>query len=379
MKRFLQLTLVILSLLLVAGVVAAAPPIQEDGEGQTYIVKRGDGLIQLAREFYGDGDAYVLIVEATNALAATDSSFREITDPNIILVGEKLWIPGVTALPADEAAAEETAPAEEAAPADETAAGDESAATEDAAAAEEGEMAEETVGAVPLAGTSWLLSSLNSASPLPKTTITLEFVDETAAGGTSGCNNYSTTYELDGIRISFGQTAGTRKACLEPVMAQEQSYLAALSDAAFYEVTEQGLSLFDSKTTQLAHFEPASSDLAGSDWDVISYNNGKGGVVSVISGTSISASFGEDGQVSGSAGCNDYFGPYTTEGSAISIGPLAATRKLCVDEDVMTQEGAYLSALETAATYKITGDRMEMRREDGALVANFSRSQAADQ
>ena len=117
MKRFLQLTLVILSLLLLAGVVAAAPTIQEEGEGQTYIVKRGDGLIELAREFYGDGDAYVLIVEATNALAATDSSFREITDPNIILVGEKLWIPGVTALPADEAAAEETAPAEEAAPA----------------------------------------------------------------------------------------------------------------------------------------------------------------------------------------------------------------------------------------------------------------------
>lgn len=372
MKRFLQLTLVILSLLLVAGVVAAAPPIQEEGEGQNYIVKRGDGLIQLAREFYGDGDAFVLIVEATNALAVTDSSYREITDPNIILVGEKLWLPGVTALPADEAAAEETAPA------DETAAGNESPATEDAAEIEEGEMAEETVGAVPLAGTSWLLSSLNGASPLPKTTITLEFVDETAAGGTSGCNNYNTTYAVDGIRISFGQTAGTLKACLQPVMDQEQSYLAALGDAAFYEVTKQGLSLFDSNTTQLAQFEPASSDLVGSDWDVISYNNGKGGVVTVITGTSISASFGEDGQVSGSAGCNDYFGPYTTEGSAISIGPLAATRKLCADEDVMAQEAAYLSALETVATYKITGDRMEMRTADGALVANLSRSQAAE-
>jgi hypothetical protein len=29
--------------------------------------------------------------------------------------------------------------------------------------------------------------------------------------------------------------------------------------------------------------------------------------------------------------------------------------------------------METAATYKITGDVMEMRTEDGALVGTFSR------
>lgn len=366
MKRIVQLTLVILSLLLIAGIVAAAPPAQEEGEGQIYIVKPGDGLIQLAKKFFGDGDAYTRIVEATTALAAADSSFRVISDPNIILVGEKLWIPGLAELPGQETAAADEEPASEAGTGEVT---DETAG-ETAAEAPAVDMAS-------LAETSWILTSLNGASPVVGTTISLEFVDETKAGGSSGCNSYSTTYAVDGIRISFGQTAGTLKACLPPVMDQEQSYLQALADAAFFEVTEQGLRLFNSKTTLLAEFEQASSDLAGSSWDVISYNNGKGGVVTVITGTSITASFGEDGQVSGSAGCNDYFGPYTADGSAISIGPLAATRKLCADEDVMAQETAYLAALETAATYKITADSMEMRTAEGAKVAGFSRSQGA--
>jgi heat shock protein HslJ len=223
-----------------------------------------------------------------------------------------------------------------------------------------------------------MLTQLNNQNPLPNTAITLEFVDETGAAGSSGCNNYSTTYEVDGIRISFGQTAGTLMACVPPVMAQEQSYLQALADAAFFEVSDEKLQLFDSNTTLLAEFEPASNELAGSSWDVISYNNGKEAVVTVKIGTSITAVFDEDGQVSGSAGCNNYFGSYTTDGNAIKIGPLASTRKMCADPEVMDQEAAYLTALETAATFKITGNRMEMRTEDGALVGTFSRMEGAE-
>jgi hypothetical protein len=39
----------------------------------------------------------------------------------------------------------------------------------------------------------------------------------------------------------------------------------------------------------------------------------------------------------------------------------------------MEQEQQYLTALETAATYKIDGLNMEMRTADGALVVTFQR------
>jgi nucleoid-associated protein YgaU len=39
--------------------------------------------------------AYPVIVDATNAKAKEDSSFTEITNPDLIEIGQKLWIPDV--------------------------------------------------------------------------------------------------------------------------------------------------------------------------------------------------------------------------------------------------------------------------------------------
>jgi len=61
--------------------------------GQVYIVKAGDWLSKLAQEFYGDAVLYPRIVEGTNAKAAIDPSFARIRDPNLIEIGQKLWIP----------------------------------------------------------------------------------------------------------------------------------------------------------------------------------------------------------------------------------------------------------------------------------------------
>jgi heat shock protein HslJ len=40
----------------------------------------------------------------------------------------------------------------------------------------------------------------------------------------------------------------------------------------------------------------------------------------------------------------------------------------------MEQEGEYLAALQTAATYRIEGNSMNMRTAGDETVANFSRS-----
>jgi iron(III) transport system substrate-binding protein len=69
----------------------AAPPGQE--AGQEYIVQTDDWLSKLAEKFYGDPLAYPAIVEATNAQAATHDSFIAIDNPNVIEVGQKLFIP----------------------------------------------------------------------------------------------------------------------------------------------------------------------------------------------------------------------------------------------------------------------------------------------
>ena len=76
----------------------AAPPAQDGG--QDYTVQANDWLSKLADKFYGDIFAYPAIVKATNDKALTDDSYAIITDPDLIEVGQKLYIPD-----AEEAAA----------------------------------------------------------------------------------------------------------------------------------------------------------------------------------------------------------------------------------------------------------------------------------
>jgi heat shock protein HslJ/uncharacterized lipoprotein YbaY len=157
-------------------------------------------------------------------------------------------------------------------------------------------------------------------------------------------------------------------------MDQEAAYMEALGAAATYEISEEDLVLFDAEGNSVAVFSAVSQDLTGSSWEVIAYNNGRGGVVSVIIDTEITANFGEDGQLTGNASCNDYFGSYETDGENISMGPFGTTRMACQEpEGIMQQESEYLAALETAATYKIDGVTMNMRTAEGSTVANFRR------
>ncbi|MCB0168394.1 MAG: YbaY family lipoprotein [Anaerolineae bacterium] len=78
---------------------AIEPSYAQAPEGQPHTVQPGEWLSQIAEQFLGDTDQYTAIVEATNAKAAEDDSFTPITDPNLIEVGQKLWLP-VAAEPA---------------------------------------------------------------------------------------------------------------------------------------------------------------------------------------------------------------------------------------------------------------------------------------
>jgi heat shock protein HslJ len=115
--------------------------------------------------------------------------------------------------------------------------------------------------------------------------------------------------------------------------------------------------------------------LEGSSWQVLSYNNGKEAVVSVIIGTEITANFDEDGQLIGNAGCNNYSAQYEAQGENISIETAELTEMACLEpEGIMEQEQLYLAALETADTYKIEGVTMDMRTSEGSRVATFQRA-----
>ncbi len=116
-------------------------------------------------------------------------------------------------------------------------------------------------------------------------------------------------------------------------------------------------------------------DLTGAAWLVTGYNNGKQAVVSPLVGSEITAAFSSAGKLTGSAGCNQYTADYEIKGSSIQVGPPATTRKMCAEPaGVMDQEAQYLAALQTASSYHLEGDRLDMRTSDGALAVSLVKS-----
>ena len=57
--------------------------------------------------------------------------------------------------------------------------------------------------------------------------------------------------------------------------------------------------------------------LVGPTWLMTRYNNGKQAVVSGVADTEVTALFGEDGTLSGSAGCNRYNAPFEVDGAKL--------------------------------------------------------------
>lgn len=224
-----------------------------------------------------------------------------------------------------------------------------------------------------LEGTSWILTTLNGAEPLPDTTITASFQEDGNLTGTDGCNRYGATYQVDGNQITITPGIGTLMACPEPITKQATDYMTALSSATSYQLQADTLDLLDADGNAVATFSAQPTTLAGTSWTVIGYNNGKEAVVSVIIGTELTAVFGEDGTLSGSAGCNNYTASYEADADGnISIGPAATTRKMCSEpEGIMEQESQYLAALGTAATYRMEADRLDLRTAEGSRAADF--------
>ena len=164
-------------------------------------------------------------------------------------------------------------------------------------------------------------------------------------------------------------------ACLGKVMPQESLFLKSLAATRSYAVSGSQLTLRSAAGRALMTFKAQSQALAGTSWNVTAYNNGKQGVESVLATPKLTAVFGKDGNLSGFAGCNSYNATYKATSPKISIGPVNSTRKECATPaGVMTQELHYLTALHTAATYRIEGRRLELRTATGALAAEFQRT-----
>jgi heat shock protein HslJ len=228
----------------------------------------------------------------------------------------------------------------------------------------------------PLAGTRWMLQAQDDRRPVEdRPAATLDFDASGRISGTDGCNAFQGQYTVAGDRIRIGpHLAGTLMACPQAQETRARAFREALQRAAQFRRDGHALELHDDRGQSLARLTAAAVSPVGGSWAVVSYNNGKGGVVSVLGDTRITAAFGADGRLSGNSGCNRYFARFRLAEQRIAIAPPAGTRRACPEPaGLMEQEALYFGALETAASFQMAGDALELRTASGALAVRFTR------
>jgi heat shock protein HslJ len=341
-------------------------PVQAQApEGQEYVVQADDWLSKVAEKTYGDPLAYQDIVESTNAKAAEDSSFVPIDNPDVIEVGQKLWLPGGPGS-SDALDSSATTPA---------AGGNRLSVDQLKNATYSG------IYDTPVTLTNGLYEGapfLEGGAARP----TVQYIDNSEAygdldgngaedaalllvenSGGSGVFTYvGSQLNQAGQPVDAGTVMmGDRTQIISMVIENNQVVVEMVTQGPDdpmccpTQVTRKTLTLQDGKLTEAGAEATGTVSLdmlMGTSWSLKDFNFDQ---QPPLAETEITATFAE-GQIDGSAGCNAYNGPVSSEGGqSLSIGPLASTQMAC-PEEIMNQETQYLNALQNASQWSyVTG------------------------
>jgi heat shock protein HslJ len=226
----------------------------------------------------------------------------------------------------------------------------------------------------PLVGTNWVLTGIEAprvrVGDVPVSAI---FGADNQVSGVNACNSYGAPYTATGtrIRIDTDAMSSTLVACPPAQNRVARAYAARLTSVRRFAIKGTVLTLTDGDRRTLLTYRAAGAEALVGSWTVTGYYTGTA-IQSPVTGSTLTADFTAK-QVSGNSGCNTYSGGYTTSGDTIDIGPLASTLRACANAAVGTQEQQYLAALELAKTFRVTGTRLELLRDGGAIAVTYEK------
>ncbi len=122
--------------------------------------------------------------------------------------------------------------------------------------------------------------------------------------------------------------------------------------------------------TVLPPQQAPDSGLEGVAWALVSYRNADGDMTDVLADSPITMTF-EDGNASGSAGCNRYFAAYQVQDENLTFGDVAMTRMMCPDP-VMEQEQAFSQDLAQVASFQVAEGELTLLDANGDPILVFA-------
>jgi putative lipoprotein len=112
---------------------------------------------------------------------------------------------------------------------------------------------------VGLSAQTWTLTEVAGEAAVPTALSTLTFAADGTLNGNTGCNDFTTSYEVDGSSLTVTQpAAATLRACEEPLMNQETAVFDALAATAGYVISGSDLELIGESGDTLARYSAES-------------------------------------------------------------------------------------------------------------------------
>ena len=228
----------------------------------------------------------------------------------------------------------------------------------------------------PLAGSTWEMTAVRDDELVganPTSIVVAEF-DADTVSGFAGCNDYRFSYSIDGASVSLDDLSVTGRACKPTDFApQEDAFLAAMSAAARFDLTDDELALTDENGDIQVRFRPAAPlPLTGIAWRLEGYTNQNRGMTSPLAGTRISLALSPDGTLSGLAGCNEYHADYVLADDVLTLANITSTERACADPDgIITQEPRIPRRRPPSRGISPTLTRLELLDPDGNVLADY--------
>ena len=112
--------------------------------------------------------------------------------------------------------------------------------------------------------------------------------------------------------------------------------------------------------------------LTSSRWVIQSYSTPSTGQRTPLRGTQLTARFGADGSLSGSAGCNSYNGAFTAFDQTLRVSSLSSSQALCdTPAGIMEQEGIFLQLMHQSAKMSISAGQLSVFDANGNQLLVF--------
>ncbi|MBN2113629.1 MAG: META domain-containing protein [Acidimicrobiia bacterium] len=226
-----------------------------------------------------------------------------------------------------------------------------------------------------LPGTHWVVAGLTVDGDVPALPTdsrpTLDFDEAGGVSGHAGCNSYFGTVAFTGGGVAVTDIGSTLMACEPEVMEREARFLAALSRVDTVSLDTGRLTLIGEGGAVRIDLDPFVPEpdrpLAGTVWHLTTLVDGEV-ASSIIAGTTPTLLVDDTAaRISGSTGCNNYFGPASFAEEQVTVGALASTKMACAPE-VMQQEAFVLAVLGGAATWEIEGSALRITAADGRAL-----------